>query len=141
MSTFTQADQSKHRKAFIEECRQKAWGAACHADWISKSIDELLAHYQKLQEEDHTLEADIKEAENAIDYHTVDNREKRKKMQGRRNQAAQEMKVIAESAQRGQQAMAQLRQSFESALQLATHADKWEWNEVEAKPDGSEQNA
>jgi len=25
---------------------------ACHADWVAKSIDELRAHYQKLQTED-----------------------------------------------------------------------------------------
>ena len=66
--TFSTLQQSEHREAFIKECRQKAWGAACHADWVSKGVDELLAQYQKLEEEDRTLEADIKEAEIAIDY-------------------------------------------------------------------------
>jgi len=137
MSTFTQADQSKHRKAFIEECRQKAWGAACHAEWVSKGLDELMAHYQKLQEEDRQLEADIKESEVAVDYHTVANREKRKGMQERRNQLAREMKVIGENVQHGQQAMQNLLQNVGGNLQVAEHAEKWSWKEVEA-PDASE---
>jgi hypothetical protein len=54
------ADQQKeHREAFIKECRQKAWNAACHADWISKELDILLAEFTKLQEEDATLEGEI----------------------------------------------------------------------------------
>jgi hypothetical protein len=39
-----------------------------------------------------------------------------------RMELAHEMKVVAETAQRGQQAMQQLLQSVESALQLARHA-------------------
>jgi hypothetical protein len=135
MSTFSAAQQTKHRKAFIEECRQKAWGATCHADWISKNVDELLAHYNKLQDEDRTLEADIKELGLALDYHTVENRQKRKDKQERRNTLAKEMQLVAQNAQRGTQAMQQLVQSAESALQLAAHADTWEWKEVETQPE------
>jgi chromosome segregation ATPase len=131
--TFTEKQQKDHRAAFIEECRQKAWGAACHADWISKSIDELLARYTKLQEEDRTLEADIKELASAIDSHTVDNRNKRKALQERRNALVPQMQAIAKSAQQGQQVMANLLQSVESNLALAAHAEKWSWKEVESK--------
>ena len=92
--TFTKPEQDKHRKAFIDECRQKAWGAACHADWISKGVDDIMAHYQKLQAEDRELEEAIKAAEVAVDYHTVENRNKRKSMQERRNTLAQQMKLI-----------------------------------------------
>jgi hypothetical protein len=72
--TFTEAQQRDHRKAFIHECRQKAWGALCHAEWISKNLDDLLALYQKFQAEDDGLATSIKEAEKAVDYHTVENR-------------------------------------------------------------------
>jgi hypothetical protein len=131
--TFTTAQQKTHRKAFIDECRQKAWGAACHADWVSQGIDELLKSYEKLQAEDCELEANIKTSEAAVDYHTVDNREKRKKMQERRNQLVKEMQLIAQNAQQGQKAMQGLLQSAEASLQLAEHAEKWEWKEVETK--------
>jgi hypothetical protein len=67
--------QHQHRDAFIQECRQKAWGALCHAEWISKNLDDLLALYQKFQAEDAGLADQIKETE--IDYHTVENRTKR----------------------------------------------------------------
>jgi hypothetical protein len=30
--TFTKVQQEKHCQVFIDECRQKAWGAACHAN-------------------------------------------------------------------------------------------------------------
>jgi seryl-tRNA synthetase len=132
--TFTEAQQKEHRKVFIEECHHKAWGAACHADWISKSMDELLAKYQKLQEQDKTLEADSKELASAIDSHTVDNRNKRKGIQERRDKMAEDMKAIAANAQQGQQALQNLLQSIESALGLAKHAEAWEWKEVEAEP-------
>jgi hypothetical protein len=58
--TFTKPEQIKHRKAFIDECRQKAWGAACHADWIAKGIEGLVAHFEKLQAEDRALDEAIK---------------------------------------------------------------------------------
>jgi hypothetical protein len=38
--TFTDKEQ--------KECRQMTWSAACHADFIGKSLDELLADYTKL---------------------------------------------------------------------------------------------
>jgi DNA anti-recombination protein RmuC len=133
--TFTEKQQKEHRVYFINECRQKAWGAACHADWISKSVDKLLAHYQKLQAEDLTLEADSKELASALDAHTVDNREKRKAIQGRRDQLTQQMQATAQSAQQGQKAMQQLLQSVESNLELAKHAEDWKWKEVETKLD------
>jgi hypothetical protein len=139
--TFTKPEQKKHRAAFIEECRQKAWSAACHADWISKSLDELMAHYQKLKEEEQKLAADIKESENAFDYHTNDNRAKRKGMQERRNQInGIELPAVAQNAQKATQAMQQLLQSTESNLLLAEHAEKWEWKEVEAKPEPHEED-
>jgi hypothetical protein len=130
---FTEKQQDTHRKAFIEECRQKAWGAACHGEWISKNNNELFAHYQKLQAEDKELEAKIDEAAKAPDYHTVDNRDKRKEMQERRNQLAAAMKTLAENGQRADKAMQQLLQSAESSLALAKHAEEWEWQEAEAK--------
>jgi hypothetical protein len=128
--TFTKSEQTKHRKAFIDECRQKAWGAACHADWISKGVDDILAHYQKLQAEDRALEEAIKAAEVPVDYHTVEDRNKRKSMQERRNTLAQQMKLVSENAQRGQQSLQQLYASMESNLALAKHAEEWEWKEA-----------
>ena len=106
--TFTKPEQEKHRKAFIDECRQKAWGAACHADWISKGVDDIMAHYQKLQAEDRALEEAIKAAEVAVDYHTVENRNKRKSMQERRNTLGGKMKFLSQNAQQGQQFLQQL---------------------------------
>jgi multidrug resistance efflux pump len=132
---FTKPEQTEHRKAFIEECRQKAWGAACHADWISKGMDEIMASYTKLQAEDSELEAAIKAAEVAPDYHTVENRNKRKAMQERRNTLAKQMELLAKNMQQGQQAMAQLIQSTEASLALAKHAEGWEWKEVETIPE------
>jgi chromosome segregation ATPase len=130
--TFTAAEQKKHREAFIHECRQKAWGAACHADWIVKSLDELLASYQKLQADDRRMEDEIKELEAAVDSHMRDNREKRKAIQERRNALAQQMQLIGQNIQRGQKGLNDLYQSAEANLQLATHAEKWAWKEVDA---------
>jgi hypothetical protein len=131
--TFTDAQQREHRKAFVHECRQKAWGALCHAEWISKNLDDLLALYQKFQAENAGLADQIKEAETAIDYHTVENRNKRKGMQEHRNKLAQHMKALGENIGRGQQSLAQIHQSVETNLSLATHAETWSWKEVEAK--------
>jgi len=136
--TFTDNQQHQHREAFIAECRQKAWGALCHAEWISKNLDDLLALYQKFQDEDRKLIAEMKIAETAIDYHTVENRTKRKAMQERRNKLAQDMKALGENIGRGQQSLAQIHQSVETNLQLATHAETWEWKEVGAQLPKSE---
>jgi uncharacterized protein (DUF3084 family) len=133
--TFTEAQQIKHRKAFIETFRQKAWDCACHADFISKELDQVMAHYKKLQEEDGTLAADIKELENALDYHTVENREKRKGLKERRDQIAQQLPLIAHNSQQGTQAMQQLLASVENNLALVKHAETWSWKEVETNTD------
>jgi hypothetical protein len=71
----------------------------------SKGVDDILAHYQKLQAEDRACEEAIKAAEVAVDYHTVENRNKRKAFQKCRNTVAQQMKLISENAQRGQQSL------------------------------------
>jgi hypothetical protein len=122
-------DQEPQRSAFINECRQKAWGAACHADYISKQLDELIAQYAKFKEEDDTLAADSKELESAIDYHTVDNRNKRKEKQERRNQLARILQALSANMGQGQKALEQLQVSIESNLALAAHAEGWSWPE------------
>jgi hypothetical protein len=54
---FTQAQQKEHRETFIKECRQKAWGAACHANWIGGQLDKLIEDCGKLKKDDETLVA------------------------------------------------------------------------------------
>jgi len=39
--TFTPEQQKEHREAFIKDCRQRTWGAACRAEWISRSSERL----------------------------------------------------------------------------------------------------
>jgi hypothetical protein len=85
MVTFTSRQQKEHRQTFIDDCRQKAWGAACNADYVGVQHDRLMADYEKLQTEDADLEAQIKALDSALDYHTKDNREKRRILQERRN--------------------------------------------------------
>jgi hypothetical protein len=108
----------------IDERCQKAWGAACHADWISNGVDAIIAHYQKLQAEDRALEEAITAAEAAVEYHTVENLNKRKSMQERCNTLAQQMKLIGENAQQGQKALEDLYRGMESNLALAKHAEE-----------------
>jgi cell division septum initiation protein DivIVA len=129
-ATFTPLQQDKHRKAFIEECRQKAWGARCHAEWVSKGLDQIIAEYEKLQAEDRGLEAEIKALEIAPDYHTVENRNKRKTLQERRTALAKAVQAMGQNAGQAQQAMQQLYASVESSLALAKHAEEWGWKEV-----------
>jgi hypothetical protein len=135
MATFTDKQQKEHREAFIEDCRQKAWSAACHADFVSKSLDEVLAGYEKLKKEDGELEAKIKEAETALDYHTVENRQKRRTMQERRNGLSRQMQFLIKNHEEGQRAMQNLYQSIESNLALAKHAETWLWKEAKATTD------
>ncbi len=97
-------------------------------------MDGLAGHIQKRQQEDWELDAAIKDAETAIDYHTVENRNKRKAMQERRNQLAKEIQLISENLKRGQQSLQGLYQSIESNLELAKHAETWEWKEAATAP-------
>jgi hypothetical protein len=129
--TFPEYEQQDHRETFIKDCRQKAWGAACHADFVAKSLDELMAEYAKLKEQDDTLGADISLSEQAIDSHTVDSRQKRKEMQEERNRLGKLMTALGDNMGRGQKAYEQLLQSVDAALSLAKHAEGWSWKEVE----------
>ena len=133
--TFTEEQQKDHRDVFIRDCRQKAWSSFCHAEWIAKNLDGLLAQMQKLQGEDQGFEAQIKELEGAIDAHTKDNREKRRALQEKRSGIARTAQVLGSNYQQGQQALQSLYQAAESALELAKHAEGWSWKEVEAKSD------
>jgi hypothetical protein len=131
--TFKDSEQHTHRNIFIQECRQKAWSAACHADWISKGLDKVLGEYGKLKAEDDRLAIDVKALEAAIDSHTKDNRDKRKSLQERRNALVSVQNQLAENTRQGQQALNGLYQSIEASLALAKHAETWSWQEVEAK--------
>jgi hypothetical protein len=131
--TFTSEQQKNHRKAFIDDCRQKAWSAACHADWIGAQLDNLIKDYEKLKAEDGKLLTEINTHATAVDEHTKDNRDKRKALQERRNTIAKGMQLLAKNMQDGQQALDGLHQSTEASLQLAKHAETWEWKEVETK--------
>jgi hypothetical protein len=75
--TFSKEQQQHARKILIEECRQKAWSAACTADHIARQFDRLMAKYEKLKKEDAEHETEIEALNNAFDYHTKENREKR----------------------------------------------------------------
>jgi Skp family chaperone for outer membrane proteins len=134
MSTFTNEQQELHRDQFIKECRQKAWGAACHADWISTGLDKILAEFTKLSEENAKLGEEIKTLETALDSHTKDNRDARKSLQERRAVLLKTMDAFQANMQQGQQVLNGLYQNVESNLALAAHAEGWEWKESTATP-------
>ena len=133
MATFTEQQQKDHRDAFIDDCKQKAWGAACHADWIGKQLDKLVADYSKFKAEDDKLDEEIKTLETAVDSHTKDNRDKRKALQERRATLSQNMQLLGQTVQNGNKEANRLHSSIESNLDLAKHAETWEWKEVEQK--------
>lgn len=131
--TFTDDQQKEHREAFIRDCRQKAWGARCHAEWIGKQMDELMAQYTKLSDEHRGILAEIDTLKDALDSHTVDNRNKRKELQAKADTLAKQMQAIGASAHEGHKAMAQLYASVESSLALAAHAEGWSWKDIESQ--------
>jgi hypothetical protein len=132
MARFTEKQQKAHRQGFIDDCMDKAWGAACHADWISKSLTELVTEYQKLQAEDKALEAQITANAEGFNGHTVANRNKRNELQKRRNAIANTMKLVATNSQKGAETMQRLLDSVDQNLLLADFAKDWSWTEVEA---------
>jgi hypothetical protein len=78
-----------------------------------------MSHYQKLQAEDSALEEAINAANTAVDYHTFENRKKRKSMQECRKTLARQMKLISRNAQQASKSLLQLSSSVESNLALA----------------------
>jgi len=132
--TFTPIQQDKHRKAFIDECRQKAWGAACHAEWIGKQIDGLSSEYERLGAQQQAIADEIKTLKGAIDSHTKDNREKRKELQEKRDALMKGMAAISANLKRGHQAMQELYAAVESGMALAGHAEGWSWKEAQQAP-------
>jgi argininosuccinate lyase len=132
MTTFTQKQKQDHRAAFINDCRQKAWSAACHANWIGNQLDKLIEDYAKLKVEDEKLEGEMKVPEVATDAHTKDNRDKRKVLQEHRNTIAKGMQILQAEMRQGQPGLNDLHQTIEASLQLAAHAETWEWKEAAA---------
>lgn len=65
-----------------------------------------------------------------MDYHTVENRAKRKTSQERRNVLKDQMERLGREVQQGQLGANELYQSIEASLQLAEHAETWEWKEA-----------
>lgn len=134
MATFTAAEQKKHRTGFVEECREKAWGALCNADYIGKELDKLVSTYEKLRAEDTALGKEIDALQAEADSHTYDNRMKRKGIQERRDLIKQQSDGLATEMRQGQEAMARLQANAENNLALARFAEEWELKEVEAAP-------
>ncbi len=67
---FDELQQDKHRAAYIEEAQQKAWGAACHADWIAQGLDVALAQYKELEGKASANLEEQKKLKDALDSHT-----------------------------------------------------------------------
>ena len=137
MARFNQKEQIEKRKAFIEEALTKAWGAACHAALIERSLNELIAQYQKLQAEDKAVEADIKTNIDGLDAHSVANRTKRAELQKKRTNIGQQMKLIGKNTQEGAEAMQRLLNNVDQNLSLADFGKDWSWVEkdtVEEEP-------
>jgi len=65
-----------------------------------------------------------------VDYHTVENRNKRKALQEKRNALKPQMEFVARTSQQGTQEMQKLLGTVEMYLGLAKHAETWEWKEV-----------
>lgn len=103
--TYTDDEQQEHRAAFIQKCRQKAWGAACEADYIGDQVEKLTIEYTKLKEEDDEIAS-------SPEHHTVANRERRKAL-------AAGMKLLQESIQDGQGRMERLLQQADQNLAVA----------------------
>jgi hypothetical protein len=141
--TFTAEQQKRHRDAFIDECHQKAWGAACNADWIGKQMDELMAQYEKLNDEDAAVDAEIKTLKAAPDFHTKDNRDKLKQLDSRLGTIRGIQKPrLSQRVKEAQKAIEGLYASVETNLALAKHAAEWAWREVDAKvPNENDSNA
>lgn len=134
MARFTIKEQTEKRKAFIDECMQKAWGAAAHAAWIEKTLNELIAKYQDFQKQDRAIDAEMKLSLDAPDHHTVENRNKRAHLQKERNTISSNMKLIGKNMKEGTETMQRLLNSTDQNLLLADFAKEWEWKEVEEKP-------
>jgi hypothetical protein len=58
----------------------------------------------------------------------------RKPLHDRRDALEKAMNALQENMRQGQQAINGLYQSVEASLQLAKHAETWEWKEIEASP-------
>jgi len=129
MNRFNDQQQSEHRQAFTKDCMQKAWGAACHADWIQKSLDKLLAHYQALKAQDRELEERIKTNADGTNGHTKENRNLRADLQKKRSVIGTQMRLIAQNIQQGAATMQKMLDSVDQNLLLADHAQSWNWIE------------
>jgi len=116
----------------MEECRQKAWSASCNADYISKHFDKMMGEYEKLKREDAEHDAEITALDAAPDYHSKDNREKRKALEGRRKIIERQLAYIKARADEAHAAIQQLYSTAETQLELAKHAEKWEWKEAQS---------
>ena len=55
LMTFSKLRQERHREAFIEDRCQKAWGAACNANYVGVQHDKLMADYEKCKRKMPTL--------------------------------------------------------------------------------------
>jgi hypothetical protein len=90
-----------------------------------------MGDYDKLKKEDADLEAQISAIDTAPDYHTKDNREKRKQLEQRRNLIARQKDGLLAAARELQAGMSRLYGNVENNLAVAKHAETWEWKEAE----------
>jgi hypothetical protein len=127
--TFDQTQNREAREAFIKECRQNAWGHACHADYVAKSTDKLIAEFAELKRQDDELAAEAETLAKALDYHTVENREKRKTLQDKRAELFKVREVLSRTIAEGNSFLKTLYQKVDSFTSLAEHAEKWTWPE------------
>jgi hypothetical protein len=139
--TYTTEEQNEFRAAFIKEARQKSWGAICNADMLRAILDAGRTEYTKLEERVAALNAEIDASEKAVDYHTVENREKRKALTLDRNTLSNDlMPALTTEMQRMAKQHQQLLANAEMNFRLEAHAKEFSVKEpkVESVDESSE---
>lgn len=132
MATVTEEQKKEHREQFIKDCRQKAWGAACHAEWISKGLDSVVAAYKNLQDEDRAVGEGLRKASEALDNHTDEGQTERKALRNRWASIQTALETLAKKMQQGHDVLNGRYKNIEASLALAKHAEMWERKEAAA---------
>jgi hypothetical protein len=114
---------------------QRAWESACNANWIREKLNELTTRYNELTAEERSVEGEITKLENAVDYHTVENRKKREELKQKGKDIAAGLKVMALQSKQAVQDIQLLSDKVDMQLSLAEYAKSWSWPAELPKPE------
>ena len=141
MIHITNDEQGTIREEFIRKGKKQAWETFCQCAFMSTRLKSLQADIAKDQAMAAAMQGEVEKLETSADYHTVENREKRKQLAVARQSILDKISQRLPSVEEKTALLRKGLEEVEALMQLADFAGTWDFEQaVSGNTEGEDTN-